>query len=213
MNRITRLCFTCLKFSVEAAFVFTLVMSIAYAATRLAEHCATRPLMPGTDSIVTLPAAKADRSLADQPLLFPTEIERQTDNYGNEYGRKLAEERENRSLGPWTDLQANVSWRFAINTPGMYEVELTLASDESEAGSLYEVKVCEETFSATVPSTGKAIWQKSSKVPSVSWKTVSVGRVEIPAGVHTLTIIPRTIEKRSLMNLSSVVLRPCSSDQ
>ena len=204
MNRATRRSLAAIKFGVETTLVCALVVGVSYGAMRLAQYYEKSPTLE-KDGLVTLSAAKADRSIEGQPPFFPTDEERKTDGYGNEYGRKLAEERENRKLGPWTDPQATVSWWFTINTPGVYEVELTLASDESEAGSEYEVKVCSETFSATVPTTGKVVKGKDQK--DFTWQTVSVGHVELSANIHHLTVIPRTIKNHSLMYLSSVTLR------
>lgn len=180
----------------ELALAVGIVVGVALGLVRWAECRADRPVRPDAQGAVTLPASKA--VLVGRLRRFPTDKEEQTEGYGNEYGRALADERANRKIGYWNNLNDTAQWQFRLHRPGQYEVQIELAVPDESAGSEYEMTIGETILSDTIPPTGG--WQ--------SWKTVTLDRIEMPAGVHTLVIKPKTLNDNAFMNLARVILRP-----
>jgi hypothetical protein len=199
MKRATRLLLSGLLFVIELAAVIGLVVGGAYGLTCWAEHRASLPIRPDKDGVVSLPAP--DASLHGQLSLFPTDVEKRTEGYGVDYGRELAKERANRKIGDWRSKDDYAQWSFRLDSPGTYEVALDLAAPDDVAGSEYEMTIGVKSLSGTVPATGGL----------EAWKTVPVGRVELPAGTHVLAIKAREIKHGALMNLARVTLRPVES--
>lgn len=201
MKRGTRLLLSGFLFVVELSLVVGLVVGVAFGLTRWAEYRENLPILPDKEGVVSLPAPKA--TLRGQLSLFPTNIEKQTEGYSNGYGRKLAEERANRKIGDWRRKDDYAQWSFRLDQPGTYEVALDLAAPDDVAGSEYVMTIGTKSLSGTVPATGG--WE--------AWKTVPVGRVELPAGTHVLAITPREIKHGALMNLARVTLRPAAASK
>jgi hypothetical protein len=201
MKRSTQLALAAVKFAAEMALAACWLVAVAWGLAQLAEYRQNLPIRPGSDGTVTLDAARA--TLQGQLRLFPTDLENQTEGYGNEYGRKLVRERENRKIGNWTSVDDTALWEFRVSHPGTYEVSLELAAPDDEAGSKFSVTVGTQTLSATVPSTGG--WQ--------TWKTVPLFPVDLSAGTQILAIKPERIRNHSLMNLARVILRPAEAGE
>jgi hypothetical protein len=201
MKRGTRLLLSGFLFVVELSIVVGLVVGVAFGLTRWAEHRANLPIRPDNDGVVSLPAPRA--SLHGQLAFFPTDVEKRTEGYGVDYGRELAKERANRKIGDWRRKDDYAQWSFRLDQLGTYEVALDLAAPDDIAGSEYEMTIGVKSLSGTVPATGG--WE--------AWKTVPVGRVELPAGTHVLAITPREIKHGALMNLARVTLRPAAASK
>ena len=151
-----------MKFAVELPLAACVLFGIIFGLARLAEYRQNLPVRPGRDGTVTLDAPRA--TLNGQLRLFPTDLENQTEDYGNEYGRELVRERENRKIGNWNSVDDFAQWQFRLDSPGVYEVSLELAVPDDEAGGKFAVTVGTHALSGTVPSTGGG----------ESWKTVPV---------------------------------------
>jgi hypothetical protein len=201
MRRGTRLLLSGFLFAVELSVVVGLVVGVAFGLTRWAEYRANLPIRPDKDDVVSLSASKA--AMHGQLSLFPTDVEKQTDGYGVDYGRELAKERENRKIGEWRRKDDYAQWSFRLGQSGEYDVSIDLAAPDDVAGSEYEMTIGVKSLSGTVPATGG--WE--------SWKTVPVGRVELPAGTHVLAIKAREIKHGALMNLAGVTLRPAAANK
>jgi hypothetical protein len=200
MNRSTQFVLGAVKFAVELPLAACVLFGIIFGLARLAEYRQNLPIRPGGDGTVTLAAPLA--TLYGQLRLFPTDLENQTEEYGNEYGRELVRERENRKIGEWTSVNDFAEWKFRLNRPAVYEVSLELAVPDDEAGSKILVTVGKQTVGVVVPATGGP----------QTWKTVPLFPVHLPAGAHVLAIKPESIRGRSLMNLARVTLRPVEAE-
>lgn len=101
------------------------------------------------------------------------------------------------NVGFWTDPKDWVEWIVRVETPGLFEVELTYACI-APGGSRYRVEIAGKQLEATVKPTGS--W--------TSFQTVRIGRVELPEGRHQLAV--RALDKvgEGVMNLKSIVLHP-----
>jgi len=102
------------------------------------------------------------------------------------------------NIGYWTDKRDWVSWDFVTRKPGKYDLELTYACTDGNAGSEYVVAVGKNKLAGKVDSTGG--WKK--------FKTIKLGTVELAAGRHTLSVKPKTMPHGAVMNLRRIVLRP-----
>jgi hypothetical protein len=197
----TQLVLDAVKFAVELPLAACVLLGIIFGLARLAEYRQNLPVRPGRDGTVTLDAPRA--ALNGQMRLFPTDLENQTEEYGNEYGRELVRERENRKIGEWNRVDDFAQWQFRLDSPGVYEVTLELAVPDDEAGGKFAVTVGTHALSGTVPATGGG----------ESWKTVPLGRMELVAGTHALAIKPESIRGHSLMNLARVTLQPVEAGE
>ncbi len=101
------------------------------------------------------------------------------------------------NIGYWTDPKDWVEWVARVETPGVFEVEVTYACP-APGGSEYRVEVAEQRLEATVKPTGS--W--------TSFESVGLGRVELPEGRHQLAVRAENKVGEGVMNLKSVVLRP-----
>jgi alpha-L-fucosidase len=106
---------------------------------------------------------------------------------------------ENANIGYWINKNDWVSWPFKVNTPGKFDLELTLACESGNAGSQYEVAVADQKFSGNVASTGS--WEK--------FVTVKLGTVTIAEkGRYVLSVKPTDMPHGAVMNLKAIVLKP-----
>ena len=196
MSRQSHLLSVSLRFLIEAALALALFVGVAWGLTRLAEHQADRPLRPNPGGLISLPVSQA--TVFGGLRLRPVEKERQAGPFAYHFGRELKEERDNRKIVDWTSLDDCVEWQFQLDASGVYEVEAELAVADEEAGSEYEITVEEQVLSATTIGTGGP----------AQWKMLRIGSLNLPAGTHTLSVRARKIQKRTLMNLSHIVLLP-----
>jgi uncharacterized protein DUF5077 len=99
----------------------------------------------------------------------------------------------------WQRTDDTVAWRFNVEKPGRYAVELDCACDSADAGSVVRVDLDAETFQVTIPNTGG----------NLTFKTVRAGQVDLPsAGWRGLRIVPVTVAHNSVMILRGVRLVP-----
>jgi hypothetical protein len=106
------------------------------------------------------------------------------------------------SLGNWRRADETVTWKFEVEKPGRYAVELDCACNSADAGSVIRVEMAGAALQATIPDTGG----------SNTFKTVRAGEVEVPsAGWFELRIAPVTIAHQSVMILRGVKLVPNKS--
>jgi alpha-L-fucosidase len=135
-------------------------------------------IMQSADGSIVLPADKAD-------------IHGRNAQYESGQGRD--------NIGYWTNVKDWVSWDFVLKTPGRYEVEVTIACQDSEVGSEYAVEVGKEKLTAKVEGTGS--W--------TNFVTCKIGSVDLAAaGSFTLSVRPINMPHGAVMNLKSVVLKP-----
>ncbi len=102
-------------------------------------------------------------------------------------------------LGNWKQADESVTWRFEIDKPGQYAVELECACDAANAGSVVSVDIDGTKLEATIPKTGD--WK--------TFKPVRAGTVKIASpGWRDLQIKPVSVALNQVMILRSVRLVP-----
>jgi hypothetical protein len=172
------------------------VVAIAWGLLKTAQALEERPLRPGPDGVLVLPAWKA--RLHGAVDTYPRDKEQQPPPFGYSFGRELYAERHSRKIGHWTSTDAVAEWPFRIETPGTYQVEVEYACAPDAAGSEYVLSVADQQLAGRVSSTGGA----------QTWTTAPLGKVAFPgAGTYTLRVQARQLAHESLMNLKQVVLR------
>ncbi|MGD0655483.1 MAG: alpha-L-fucosidase [Thermoguttaceae bacterium] len=116
------------------------------------------------------------------------------------HGNAQYEKGENRdNIGYWTDKNAWVSWDFVLKTPGRFEVEITFACTDDEAGSEYTIAVGKEKVEGKVDGTND--WG--------NFVSRKIGTINLSApGQFTLSVRPNSMPKGAVMNLKSVKLAP-----
>jgi alpha-L-fucosidase len=101
-------------------------------------------------------------------------------------------------IGFWTVATDWVSWDFAVEQPGTYDVVLTYACANDTPGSEFEVSVGDQKVTGTIEATGG--WGEMV--------TRELGAFTLAAGKHTLAVKATKMPGFAVMNLRSIVLRP-----
>jgi DUF5010 C-terminal domain len=100
-------------------------------------------------------------------------------------------------LENWKRADESVTWRFEIDKPGEYAVDIECACDADNAGSVVSVVVDGAKLEATIPNTGG--WK--------TFKPVRAGTVNLSsAGWRDLQIVPQKIAHNQVMILRGVRL-------
>jgi alpha-L-fucosidase len=103
------------------------------------------------------------------------------------------------NIGYWTNASDWVSWDFAVNAPGEFNVEITQACLSGDAGSEYAVSVGDKTLQGKVEDTGD--WNK--------FVVRTLGSITLEkAGRYTLSVKPTNMPHGAVMNLESLTLKP-----
>ena len=106
------------------------------------------------------------------------------------------------ALENWKRADESVTWRFEIDKPGQYAVELDCACDAAHAGSVVSVTLDGTKLEATIPDTGG--WK--------TFKPVRAGTVNVSQpGWRDLQIVPVSIAHDGVMILRGVRLVPVGS--
>lgn len=175
------------------ALVVVLVVAAGWTLLKMAEWNESRQ-RPDTAKAEDTPAAE----LPSQP---GGEIEARlivlTTPFALIHGEaKMVPDGENSHIDDWRRLNDWVQWRFAVETPGEYEVIVEYACEAADAGDRYTVTVNGQSMSGEVAETGK------------NWFTDRVGRVTFEeAGDYTLSIKPQNQPETTLMRLKRILLR------
>jgi hypothetical protein len=102
-------------------------------------------------------------------------------------------------LGNWKRKGETVAWKFELDKPGRYAVELECACDTANAGSVVRIELDQASVEATVASTGGAN----------TFKPLKAGELNVAAaGWHELQIVPVSIPHNFVMVLRGVRLIP-----
>jgi alpha-L-fucosidase len=102
------------------------------------------------------------------------------------------------SIGFWTNAPDWVDWPLSIKSPGTFEVQITYACPDGDAGSEFTIEVGDQKVTAKVEATGA--WTK--------YVTKTLGRIPIAAGHHRLAIRATAMPHGAVMDLKSIVLKP-----
>jgi hypothetical protein len=102
-------------------------------------------------------------------------------------------------LGNWKRKGETVAWKFELDKPGRYAVELECACDTSNAGSVVRIELDQASVEATVAGTGGGN----------TFKPLKAGEINVAAvGWHELQIVPVSIPHNFVMVLRGVRLIP-----
>ncbi|MGA2796698.1 MAG: alpha-L-fucosidase [Thermoguttaceae bacterium] len=120
------------------------------------------------------------------------------------HGNAQYEKNDNRdNIGYWSDKNTWVSWDFILKTRGRFEVEVTFACPEGDAGSEYTVAVGKEKVGGKVEDTGDWGDFVSRKIGTINLSK---------PGQLTLSVRPTTMAGGAVMNLKSVKLLPIKGE-
>ncbi len=103
------------------------------------------------------------------------------------------------TLGFWTRVEDWVSWKFTLNKPGTFRVEILQGCGKGQGGSAVEFGVAGQILSTTVVDTGHF----------QNFQLRDLGRVKLEQpGRYTLTVKPKSKPGIAVMDLRSVTLTP-----
>jgi putative heme-binding domain-containing protein len=114
------------------------------------------------------------------------------------YGSTLVFEPQYRNLGFWQSGDDHAVWTFMVEKPGKYAVSLDFACDDGTAGQSLAVDVAGQRLVVKVPGTGN--WD--------TYRQMQIGKVELSAGEHQVTVRPDGPPRGPLIDLKAVRLRP-----
>ncbi len=98
----------------------------------------------------------------------------------------------------WTRPEQYISWTFRLITPAKFQVHIKYAVDSTSGENSFTVNV-----------SGKTLTGKTRAVASKEKILVQpLGELTLPAGVHTLSIRPETINGKELLKLFEITLAP-----
>ncbi len=101
-------------------------------------------------------------------------------------------------LGYWTKAEDWADWTFDVARAGSYEVDVWQGCGKGHGGSDVAVEVGGGRFDFVVEDTGHF----------QNFTPRRVGRIELPAGRHTLAIKPKRKQAAAVMDIRRVVLLP-----
>ncbi len=100
-------------------------------------------------------------------------------------------------LGNWKRKGETVAWKFEIDKPGRYAVELECACETANAGSVVRIELEQASVEATVAGTGGAN----------TFKPLKAGEINVAAaGWHELQIVPVSIPHNFVLVMRGVRL-------
>lgn len=103
-------------------------------------------------------------------------------------------------LGYWTEVKDWAEWRFEIQRPGDYQIEVWQGCGRGQGGSEVAVEIADRRFDFVVEETGHF----QNFLPR------SIGRVPLSAGLHSLAIKPRRKQAAAVMDVRQVRLIPAN---
>jgi alpha-L-fucosidase len=114
------------------------------------------------------------------------------------HGDKLnTEDRDGQSnLGFWDNPAEWASWTVRLSKPGAFEITASIATVND--GSDLLIEAGGNRASKQIEATGD--WG--------NFKTISLGRIDLPRGVQTITVRPRSAASWKALNLRFIQLRP-----
>lgn len=102
-------------------------------------------------------------------------------------------------IGFWTNPADTVSWTIEIEKASSFGIELTYSCENSAAGSQFTILLDDKQVAkGSVAGTGT--WK--------DYKAMTLGKTDIPAGKHTITIKPEKMASYAVMNAQSIRLKP-----
>ena len=102
------------------------------------------------------------------------------------------------NLGYWTDKNSTAAWTLKSPKAQTFKLKTRLAAIPASEGSVVEFVVGQQVLPLTVKSTGA--WEK--------FQDVSVGTLQLPAGISTLTLRAKTVRGIAPCNVGAIELAP-----
>lgn len=109
-----------------------------------------------------------------------------------------AAEKREKNIGFWTSEQGRAEWTLNVPSKGMYQVDVTFACNKGTEGSRVVIAAGDGSLDWVVPSTGS--WQ--------AYRTVSIGRLALPAGKTVLKMSAAAKPSEGVANVREITLKP-----
>jgi hypothetical protein len=119
------------------------------------------------------------------------------------YGATLVLETQYNNLGFWSSPDDQAVWSIQVPAAGKYSATLYYACDTTSAGNAFILQCGAAELTGAVTSTG-------------SWGTyrhLSAGVLDLPAGRHQLILRPAAAPKGALIDLKEIELTPVPTPQ
>lgn len=102
------------------------------------------------------------------------------------------------TVGYWSDPKDVASWKFRTEAPGIWEVDILQGCGKEHGGSHVQLQAGQQTLEFTVAETGH--------FQNFIWRTL--GKLDLPSGVQTLTLVPLSKKAGAVMDVRAVRLVP-----
>ncbi|MCX7045454.1 MAG: hypothetical protein NTX50_08235 [Candidatus Sumerlaeota bacterium] len=102
-------------------------------------------------------------------------------------------------IGHWGDGRDSVFWDFNVKRGGTFEITLTYACSKGFGGSAFTVEIDGKNFESITEETGPT-WRE--------YKPHAIGKIQLEAGRHTLSIRPSAKTKWKAMSVKLITLAP-----
>ena len=113
-------------------------------------------------------------------------------------------EEKKRTLGFWTKASDAAEWRFAVRTPGTFDVEVLQGCGTGQGGSEMAIEIDEAQ-----PTSSRVAFTVEDTGGFQAFRQRTVGRVTIgETGDHTLRVQPKTIAKAAACDIRQIQLVP-----
>ena len=106
------------------------------------------------------------------------------------------------TVGYWSNPKDTAEWHFAVNTTGLYDIDILQGCGKGHGGSRVEVRIADETLSFEVQETGH--------FQNFIWRTL--GRVRLAETESTsLILVPQTKPAGAVMDVRAMRICPVGS--
>lgn len=161
----------------------------------LPEHAMTPPvtviaLRTIGEPVVEIPPLMPDATGRLELRAMDATIDGGTARYESGHGKD--------NIGFWIDANDAVEWSFVTREARRFEVAITLACTNEDAGSRFRIRIGRAAVEGTVPATGS--W--------TNFTTIHLGPIDLAPGEHTLRVEAVEMANGAVMNLQRVILSP-----
>lgn len=107
------------------------------------------------------------------------------------------------TVGYWVRAKDWLEWLCDVPKPATYDVVLRYGCGKGQGGSEVVAAVGTEQLTFHVAATGGF----------QAWRTLNIGRVDLPAGPATFTVTPKRKAKNAIMDIQHISLIPVGAEQ
>lgn len=187
------------ELGIAIAVVLLLSAALTLLAGAVAEITAKRPLPPGPDGKIILAPSAA--TLTGGLVLYPSNLEEQTDDYTYTHGRAVLKERQTRKARNWVTDADSLTWRFHVRNSANHELRLRYACETSSSENEISITIDDD------PALTKSI--RPTGGPD-QWKSLKIGSVPLEPGTHILTVKVGDPKSSTHFQLERVELTPAT---